>query len=119
MAKLKESVTFEVEGGAKLKGEITPQGAKNEALQILCAVLLTAQPVIVNNIPLIRDVLKLIDLLKHLGVKTEKLSDHSYKFEASNINLDFLYSPDFIEQGGALRGSVMIIGSFISSLWKM
>ena len=67
MTKLKESVTFEVEGGTKLKGEITPQGAKNEALQILCAVLLTDKPVIIHNIPLIRDVLKLIDLLGHLG----------------------------------------------------
>ncbi len=118
MTKLKESVTFEVEGGTPLKGEITPQGAKNEALQILCAVLLTAEPVIVNNIPLIRDVLKLIDLLGHLGVETEKLSDHSYKFEAKNIDLDFLYSPDFIKQGGALRGSVMIMGPLLARFGK-
>jgi UDP-N-acetylglucosamine 1-carboxyvinyltransferase len=118
MENLKESVTFEVQGGKQLKGEITPQGAKNEALQILCAVLLTAEPVIINNIPLIRDVLKLIDLLGHLGVETERLSDHSYKFEAKNIDLDFLYSPDFIKQGGALRGSVMIMGPLLARFGK-
>ncbi len=80
---------FEIEGGVKLKGELTPQGAKNEALQILCAVLLTEDTVHIENIPEIRDVLKLIELLKNLGVKVERIERGSYSFNSGNIDLDF------------------------------
>ena len=79
--------SFKVEGGVKLSGDITPQGAKNEALQILCATLLTSEKVIIENVPEIIDVLRLIDLLKILGVKIEKISNNKYSFEAKNIDL--------------------------------
>src|SRR6476661_4497306 len=101
---------FEVRGGKALRGEITPQGAKNEALQILCAVLLTSEPVTISNIPDIRDVNKLIELLRDMGVKVEKLAPDTYAFQADEVNLDYLDTPEFIAQAGALRGSVMILG---------
>ncbi|HET7361636.1 MAG TPA: UDP-N-acetylglucosamine 1-carboxyvinyltransferase, partial [Salinimicrobium sp.] len=82
--------TFQIEGGHRLHGEIQPQGAKNEALQILCAVLLTPQKVTVNNIPDILDVNKLIQILESLGVKIEKVSGNSYSFQSDNLNLDYL-----------------------------
>jgi len=110
--------SFEIKGGYKLKGEIEPQGAKNEALEIICAVLLTAEPVIVRNIPHIRDVMKLIELLQDLGVKAEKLNDHDYKFIAKDVNLDFLETEDFKQKGAALRGSVMIIGPLLARFGK-
>ncbi len=105
---------FEIEGGHKLKGEIIPQGAKNEALQVVCAVLLTSEPVTINNIPEIRDVLKLIELLQSLGVKVTRNERGSYTFVADNINLEFLNSAEFKKQGAALRGSIMIVGPLLS-----
>ncbi len=105
---------FEIEGGHKLRGEIIPQGAKNEALQVLCAVLLTAEPVTITNIPEIRDVLKLIELLQSLGVKVTRNERGSYTFVSDDINLDFLNSPEFKKQGAALRGSIMIVGPLLT-----
>lgn len=110
--------TFKVTGGKKLKGEIIPQGAKNEALQIISAVLLTPEEVIIRNIPQIRDVLKLIDLLKDLGVKVNQLSQESYSFKADDINLEFLNSAEFKQKGAALRGSIMIIGPLLARFGK-
>ena len=104
---------FEVRGGKTLRGEITPQGAKNETLQILCAVLLTSEPVAISNIPDIRDVNKLIELLRDLGVKVGKLASDTYVFQADNVNLDYMDSPEFVAQAGALRGSVMILGPML------
>ncbi len=105
---------FEIEGGHKLRGEIIPQGAKNEALQVLCAVLLTAEPVTITNIPEIRDVLKLIELLQSLGVKVTRNERGSFTFVSDNINLDFLNSAEFKKQGAALRGSIMIVGPLLA-----
>ena len=104
---------FEVRGGKALRGEITPQGAKNEALQILCAVLLTPEPVTISNIPDIRDVNKLIELLRDLGVKVGKLATDTYIFQADSVNLAYMDSPAFVAQAGALRGSVMILGPML------
>lgn len=106
--------TFKVTGGKKLKGEIIPQGAKNEALQIISAVLLTPEEIVINNIPAIRDVLKLIELLMDLGVKVSKIGEESYSFKADNINLDYLNSADFKLKGAGLRGSIMIIGPLLA-----
>ncbi len=105
--------SFEVRGGQQLRGEIIPQGAKNEALQILCAVLLTPEPVTISNIPDIRDVNKLIELLRDLGVKVGRLATDTYRFQADAVNLDYLDSPEFIKQASALRGSVMILGPML------
>jgi UDP-N-acetylglucosamine 1-carboxyvinyltransferase len=110
--------TFEVTGGTRLKGEITPQGAKNEALQILCAVLLTPEKVIIGNVPDIVDVNKLIDLLKALGVKVEKTGHEEYSFQADAVNVDYLNSPEFKKKGAALRGSIMIVGPLLSRFGK-
>ena len=104
---------FEVRGGKTLRGEITPQGAKNEALQVLCAVLLTPEPVTISNIPDIRDVNKLIELLRDLGVKVGKLTTDTYVFQAENVNLDYMNTPEFVAQAGSLRGSVMILGPML------
>ncbi len=104
---------FEIIGGKKLKGEIQPQGAKNEALQILSAVLLTDQKITVSNIPDIQDVNKLIELLSDLGVEVERLSKDTYTFQAANINLDFFQSETFKRKGGSLRGSIMIVGPLL------
>ena len=109
---------FEIIGGQKLKGEIIPQGAKNEALQILCAVLLTPEKVVISNIPDIVDVNKLITLLGELGVKIEKLSADKYSFQADNVDIDYLNSPEFKKKGGGLRGSIMIIGPLLSRFGK-
>jgi UDP-N-acetylglucosamine 1-carboxyvinyltransferase len=108
------SNSFEVIGGKKLKGEITPQGAKNEALQILCAVLLTPEKVTINNIPAIRDVLALIDILKDLGVKVEKKSEDTYTFQADNIDLEYLKTDTYKKKGASLRGSIMIMGPLLT-----
>ncbi|TYB76792.1 UDP-N-acetylglucosamine 1-carboxyvinyltransferase [Bizionia saleffrena] len=110
--------TFKIEGGHQLKGEIQPQGAKNEALQILCAVLLTPEVVTINNIPDIIDVNKLISLLKNLGVKVKHLSSGSYSFQADDINLDYLKSANFKEEGRGLRGSIMIVGPLLARFGK-
>ena len=106
--------SFEIHGGKKLKGEITPQGAKNEALQVICAVLLSDEKITISNIPDIRDVNKLIELLADLGVKVEKLTTGEYSFCADNINLDYIRSQQFIDQCASLRGSVMILGPLLS-----
>ncbi|PRY15418.1 UDP-N-acetylglucosamine 1-carboxyvinyltransferase [Pontibacter ummariensis] len=106
--------SFEVIGGNKLKGDIYPQGAKNEALQILCAVLLTAEPVTISNVPDIRDVNKLIELLHDLGVSVSKTAPDTYVFQADKVNLDYLETEQYIEQGRAIRGSVMIVGPMLS-----
>src|SRR5690606_11535275 len=103
--------TFKIEGGHQLKGSIQPQGAKNEALQILCAVLLTPDLVTINNIPDIVDVNKLIILLKKLGVKIEKINKGTYTFQADGVNLKYLESDEFKEDGRGLRGSIMIVRS--------
>ena len=110
--------TFRIEGGHKLGGNIQPQGAKNEALQILCAVLLTSEKIIINNIPDIIDVNKLIVLLGKLGVKIEKLAKGSYSFQADEINLDYLESSDFKKAGRGLRGSIMIVGPMLARFGK-
>jgi UDP-N-acetylglucosamine 1-carboxyvinyltransferase len=102
--------SFKVTGGLQLKGEIIPQGAKNEALQILCAVVLTKEPVTIHNIPNIRDVNQLIDLLGDMGVICTRLSDSSIKFDASNVNMDYLNSETYKKKAAALRGSVMLLG---------
>jgi len=105
---------FEIKGGNRLSGEIIPQGAKNEALQILCAVLLTAEKVTIHNIPDIVDVNKLIELLGALGVKTENLGNGSWSFQADNVDVDFMISEEFKKKGAALRGSVMIVGPLLA-----
>ena len=110
--------TFKIEGGHKLKGEIQPQGAKNEALQVLCAVLLTPEKVTINNIPDIIDVNKLINLLGKLGVKTEELSHGSYSFQADEVNLSYLESTEFKKDGQGLRGSIMIVGPLLARFGK-
>ncbi|MFC2187136.1 UDP-N-acetylglucosamine 1-carboxyvinyltransferase [Fulvivirgaceae bacterium LMO-SS25] len=106
--------SFKVAGGLKLSGEITPQGAKNEALQIICAVLLTSEPVTIHRIPAIRDVIKLIELLKDMGVKVEQLSEEIFRFTASDVNLDYLDSAEFEKQASSLRGSIMILGPLLA-----
>ena len=110
--------SFKIEGGHKLSGTITPQGAKNEALQIVCAVLLTPEKVIISNIPDIIDVNKLIFILGELGVKIEKLSANSYSFQADEINLPYLESEDFKRDGSSLRGSIMIVGPLLARFGK-
>lgn len=109
---------FEIEGGHSLSGEITPQGAKNEALQVICAVLLTEEEVTIENIPEIRDVLKLIELLQDLGVEVTRLEKGSYRFKSANIRLDYLDSATFKKKGAALRGSIMIVGPLLARFGK-
>ena len=111
-------MVFEVTGGKRLKGDIIPQGAKNEALQILCAVLLTSEKVTISNIPDILDINKLIDLLKELGVKVEKTGHEEYTFQADHVNVDYLISPEFKKKGGGLRGSIMIVGPLLARYGK-
>ncbi len=106
--------TFEVNGAKRLKGEITPQGAKNEALQVICATLLTSDKVKISNIPDIRDINKLIELLIELGVKVEKTGFEEFTFQADNVNLNYLDSPEFKSKGSLLRGSIMIVGPLLS-----
>jgi len=109
---------FKIEGGISLKGEITPQGAKNEALQILCAVLLTPEKVTINNIPDIIDINKLITLLGNLGVKIQKLGSGSYSFQADDVNVNYLETEAFKKEGGSLRGSIMIVGPLLARFGK-
>lgn len=110
--------TFQIEGGHRLQGEIQPQGAKNEALQILCAVLLTPEEVIIENIPNIRDVNKLITILGNLGVKIQRLGQGRYAFQADDINLKYLESELFKQEGSSLRGSIMIVGPLLARFGK-
>src|SRR6187401_265283 len=110
--------SFEVQGGKKLKGEIIPQGAKNEALQIISAVLLTPEEVRINNIPDILDVNLLIELLGDLGVKISRPDRHTCIFKADDINIDYLRSEMFMKKSGRLRGSVMIAGPLLARFRK-
>jgi UDP-N-acetylglucosamine 1-carboxyvinyltransferase len=109
---------FEVLGGERLKGDIVPQGAKNEALQILCAVLLTPEKVTISNVPDIIDVNKLISLLSDLGVKVQKSGHEEYTFQADEVNIEYLNSSDFKKKGAALRGSIMIVGPLLARFGK-
>jgi UDP-N-acetylglucosamine 1-carboxyvinyltransferase len=109
---------FRIKGGNKLKGEIIPQGAKNEALQIISATLLTDQPVTIHNIPDIRDVNKLIELVGDFGCKVEKLSTDSYRFTASSVNTKFLETDEYRTKAAALRGSVMLLGPILARYGK-
>lgn len=106
--------SFVIEGGHRLQGELHPQGAKNEALQILCAVLLTDEQVTISNIPDIRDVNKLIDLLRSLGVEVEKLASDTYQFQAKEIDFDYMQSAAYQEKATSLRGSIMLIGPLLA-----
>ena len=110
--------SFEIIGGNKLKGELVPQGAKNEALQILCAVLLTPEKVTISNIPNIRDVNKLIDLLRDLGVKVNQLSEDTYEFTADDVDLEHLHSEEYKKKGSGLRGSIMVVGPMLGRFGK-
>ncbi|MEG1617505.1 MAG: UDP-N-acetylglucosamine 1-carboxyvinyltransferase [Bacteroidales bacterium] len=106
--------SFVIEGGHKMQGVLTPQGAKNEALQIICATLLTSEEVTIENIPDILDVNNLIQLLRDMGVKVSHLGLNSYSFKADDINIDYLHSDDFLKRSASLRGSVMIIGPLVA-----
>ncbi len=109
---------FIVEGGHKLSGEITPQGAKNEALQVLCAVLLTQEKVTISNLPDIVDVRLLIELIRGLGVETKKIDNNTYSFEAKNVDLEHLASKEYLSKAGRIRGSVMLIGPMLARYGK-
>ena len=109
---------FEIVGGKSLKGEIIPQGAKNEALQVISAVLLTSEIVTISNIPDIKDVNKLIELVGDLGVNVTRVNKNTYTFESKNINLDFFKSDAFKSKGGGLRGSIMIVGPLLARFGK-
>ncbi len=110
--------TFVVQGGKSLKGEITPQGAKNEALQVICATLLTSETITINNIPDISDVNKLIDLIECLGVKVTREAKSKISFKAAEINLDYLQSDKYREQSNCIRGSIMIVGPLLARFGK-
>ena len=114
--------SFKIEGGQLLSGTITPQGAKNEALQVICATLLTKEPVTIHNIPNIRDVNNLIQLLKDIGVKVktnnQQATGNSYTFQADELDLNYLESDDFVHQCSELRGSVLMIGPLLSRMGK-
>ncbi len=110
--------SFKIQGGKRLKGEVIPQGAKNEALQIISAVLLTAEEVTISNIPVIHDVMKLIELLGEMGVQVTKEDTHTYRFKAENVNLEYLNSDGFKKKGAGLRGSIMVLGPLLSRFGK-
>lgn len=109
---------FEIHGGNQLKGNLIPQGAKNEALQVINAVLLTPEKIIIDNIPDIIDVNKLINLLKSLGVKIEKLDKGKYSFQSDEVDVDFMMTQEFKEKGGGLRGSIMVVGPLLARFGK-
>jgi len=109
---------FKIQGGVKLSGDVTPQGAKNEALQIICATLLTPEEIIIKNIPDIIDINKLISLLISLGVKVKKLKPNTFSFKADDVNLDYLNSEKFKIDGKSLRGSIMIVGPLLARFGK-
>ena len=110
--------SFVIEGGCRMSGEIIPQGAKNEALQVICAVLLTPEKVTITNIPDILDVNNLIQLLRDMQVKVERLSLDTYAFQADNVDLDYLKTEDFVRKSASLRGSVMIVGPLLARFGK-
>lgn len=106
--------SFVIEGGHSLSGEIVPQGAKNEALQVICAVLLTAEEVVISNVPDIQDVRILIELLRGMGVSVSRLAKDTYSFKADNVDTDYISSPDFVRKSASLRGSVMVVGPLLA-----
>jgi len=106
--------TFIIEGGCRLNGELEPQGAKNEALQVLCATLLTNQDVKIENVPEISDVLKLIEILGSMGVEVERIKKGTFRFNAAKVNIDFLKSPEYAKKAASLRGSIMVIGPLLA-----
>jgi len=110
--------SFEINGGNRLCGEVVPQGAKNEALQVLCAVLLTKDKVTISNLPNIQDVNRLIELLAGIGVSVEKLSSDTYSFQATNIDFDYLDTKDFYTKANSLRGSIMLLGAMLGRFRK-
>jgi UDP-N-acetylglucosamine 1-carboxyvinyltransferase len=110
--------SFVIEGGCRMSGEIIPQGAKNEALQVICAVLLTPEKVTIANVPDILDVNNLIQLLRDMQVKVERLSLDTYAFQADNVDLDYLKTEDFVRKSASLRGSVMIVGPLLARFGK-
>jgi UDP-N-acetylglucosamine 1-carboxyvinyltransferase len=110
--------SFKIVGGQKLKGELQPQGAKNEALQILCAVLLSKEPIVIHNIPSIRDVNKLMELLEDMGVKRRKVGDGSYRFEADEVNFDYFETEAYKMKASSLRGSIMLLGPMLGRFGK-
>ena len=110
--------SYIIEGNCRLSGEITPQGAKNEALQVICATLLTEEEVVIENIPDILDVNNLIALLSELGVETQRQNENTWSFKAANINLDYLNTPEFQKKSSSLRGSVMLIGPLVARFGK-
>ncbi|HSL85657.1 MAG TPA: hypothetical protein VK861_01840, partial [Bacteroidales bacterium] len=110
--------TFIVQGGKRLSGEITPQGSKNEALQVICATLLTPEKVTIHNIPAISDVSKLIELISSLGVRVERASSSVMSFEAGTIDLDYMQSPAFRNQSMSIRGSIMVVGPLLTRFGK-
>ena len=105
---------FIIEGGHKLSGEITPQGAKNEALEVISAVLLTADPVVLSNVPEILDVKNLIGLLQGMGVKVQRLEKGTYRFQADEVDTAYIETEEFVKKCAALRGSVMVVGPLLS-----
>lgn len=111
--------SFIIEGGHRLKGEITPQGAKNEALQVICATLLTEEEVIIENVPDILDVNNLIRLLMAMGVEVRKLSKDTWSFKAAAINPEYIQTEDFIDKCATLRGSIMIIGPLLARFGRV
>ncbi len=110
--------SFKITGGRKLKGEIIPQGAKNEALQIVCAVLMTKEPVTIHNIPNIRDVNKLMELLEDMGVRRSKVGEGSYRFQADEVNFDYFETEAYKEKAASLRGSIMLLGPMLARFGK-
>lgn len=110
--------TFLVEGGYKLKGEIEPQGAKNEALQVICAAMLTAEEVIIENIPDILDIRNLMDLLEGIGVRIREIGAGAYSIQADDVDLDKLTSESYLQKSAALRGSVMLVGPLLARFGK-
>ncbi len=110
--------SFVIEGGHRLKGEVIPQGAKNEALQIICAVLLTNERVVIENIPQIIDVMRLVDILKQLGVKVEQIDEHTFAFDASGVSPGYLFSEGFKKEAAGLRGSIMLVGPMLARFGK-
>ena len=110
--------SFEIRGGNPLNGEVIPQGAKNEALQIIAATMLTKEKIVIKNIPDIQDVRMLIELMKDLGVEVERIHANQYTFQAKEINLEYLISPEYKKKSGKLRGAVMLAGPFLARFKK-
>ena len=110
--------SFEIYGGNRLKGELIPQGAKNEALQVLCAVLLTPEKVTISNIPNIQDINRLIELFKGMGVEVEQINTDTYSFQAEKLDFAYMESNEFVKKANALRGSIMILGPLLGRFHK-